>query len=571
MVWLGAADGAAPEPRTPRSTMRVVALIRVSTERQAEQGASLDAQERAYHAMAAKEGWETVAVFRGHESASQASADRRLLLQVLACIQEQEVSAVWVFEQSRLTRGDQFEVALLMRALTDNGVKILVNGILRDPASIDDGLMLRLQSLLDYTEGRRIKERMTRGKREMARKGKRNNGPPPYGYRNPRGDEPGATRGVLQIVEEQAAVVRRIFESFAKGTSANRIATDLNKLGIPSPRGIKWGQATVRNMLLNPIYIGVQASYVWKKEAGVRTSRRDLNRPDSIVVPDAHPPIISREVWDAARARPKQPQTRTPRMLAGLLHVNGVRFGGFSDHGKRQYRATSRRAGTGWLRCDETDDRVWDAFAALATGPEFVAGLLERAQNPHEQRMVEMEIEHLEDQLGRHERRLGRLVDMRADGEISREEFAKRRETETATIERLGAELAEQRAKVVVLDGTHAARIVRAVQSLIAGRTRLTTDQKRRVLTSIVRRVDVEAVRVKRPFKRDEQGRILPGQCASWEIRKIEFGLVLPPEDAASGAPREPGGRSPDAALGRETGLGGLSGDTRLCQSVRDS
>jgi DNA invertase Pin-like site-specific DNA recombinase len=50
--------------------MRVVALFRVSTEKQATDGASLDAQERAYRAMADRSGWTTVQEFKGCESAS---------------------------------------------------------------------------------------------------------------------------------------------------------------------------------------------------------------------------------------------------------------------------------------------------------------------------------------------------------------------------------------------------------------------------------------------------------------------------------------------------------------------
>lgn len=550
--------GAREVDHTEGPKMNVVALFRVSTEKQAAEGASLDAQERAYHVMAERQAWATVATFRGHESATQASSDRRVLQQVLTRIRAGGVDAVWILEQSRLTRGDQLEVALLMRELTENGVKVLVNGVLRDPGSIDDSFMLAIQSLVDHTESRRIKERMARGKREKAKQGKRATGPAPYGYRNPRSDERGATRGVLQIVEEEAAVVRRMFRMFAEGTSDYKIAKALNDLGIPSPRGTKWIQTSVRNVLHNPTYVGIQASHVWVAEhPGSRRFHRDYDNPDAVIIPDAHPAIIEQELWDAVRSRPKQPQTPTPRMLTGLLHVNGVRFGGFSVRGRRQYRATDRRAGSAWLDIHEAEDAVWDAFARLATSEEIVRGLLERAETPNGRRIAEMEIEHLEDQLGRHGRRLDRLTDMRADGEIDKEDFLRRRMTETATIDRLQRELVEQRAKVLTLDGTHAVRIVRAVQTILAGRTRLTTAQKRRVLTSLVTRIDVEAERVTRPIDRNEEGEFQPGQYAGWEIRKVEFRLALPPDEAGGGVPREQRGPRAPASDGATWGVEG--------------
>ena len=149
--------------------MRVVALFRVSTEKQAAEGASLEAQERDYDRLAAHHGWETVDRFRGAESATQASSDRRVLQQVLACIRDREVQAVYVHEQSRLTRGDELEVAMLMRELKERRIKIIVHGVVRDLASIDERFMVGIQSVVDRAESERIKERMSRGRKEKAR------------------------------------------------------------------------------------------------------------------------------------------------------------------------------------------------------------------------------------------------------------------------------------------------------------------------------------------------------------------------------------------------------------------
>lgn len=60
-----------------------------------------------------------------------------------------------------------------------------------------------------------------------------------YGYKrvitlDARGD---VTRGLLEIDEQQAAVVRRIFAEFAAGASSIQIATRFNAEGAPGPRG----------------------------------------------------------------------------------------------------------------------------------------------------------------------------------------------------------------------------------------------------------------------------------------------------------------------------------------------
>jgi site-specific DNA recombinase len=328
--------------------MRVVALFRVSTEKQATDGASLDAQERAYRAMAARDGWTTVQEFRGCESASQASSDRRVLQQVLACIRDTEPDAIWVYEQSRLTRGDELEVAGLLRELREREIKILVNGVVRDLGSIDERFMVGIQSLVDRAESERIKERMHRGKRERARQGKKNSGPSPYGYQNPLKGMPGY--GTLEIVEEEARVVRLIFNERLEGSGEKAIANLLNERGVPSPLGGQWGGSTIRRVLLNPVCIGVSASNVWVSEKGKKSFRLDLKNERAIVVENAHPAIIDRATWDAVHGMPKQPRAAVPRMLTGLLYINGHLAGGDSDCRKRFYSTANHGTGSAVAR-----------------------------------------------------------------------------------------------------------------------------------------------------------------------------------------------------------------------------
>lgn len=514
--------------------MRVVALFRVSTEKQANEGASLDAQQRAYRELAARGGWSTVAEFRGCESATQAASDRRVLQQLLACLRDEAPDAVYVHEQSRLTRGDELEVALLMRELRERRVKIIVGGVVRDPSSIDEGFMIGIQSLVDRTESLRIKERMGRGKREKARQGKKTGGPAPYGYENPPPGAPG--RGTLRVVEPEARVVRRVFEMAASGAGDRAIAVALNERGEPAPRGGRWGKSTVRRLLRCPAYLGVSAARVWVAEKGTRTFRLSLANPDAIVVQNAHPAIVSQEAWDAAHGRPHLPRSAAPRLLTGLLFVNGQRFGGDQLRGAKVYRAGRGVKGAAWLGEDETDAAVWEAFASLATSPEMVERLMDAARNPREQELVAQEIEHLEGEIGKALRRQARLIDMRADGEIDKESFAARSEETRRSIESLGAQLAVQRSKVAALDGSHAARVVKAVQLLLAGRSALTTAQRRLVLRSIVRRVDVVAERHAAPLCRDAYGRVVAATGPRWAIRSVSLRLALPVESDATRA-----------------------------------
>ena len=93
--------------------MRVVALFRVSTASQATDGASLETQARRYDELAAANGWTTIAKVRGCESATGATNERRVWQQVREHLAGGECDAVYVHEQTRLTRGDELEEPVL--------------------------------------------------------------------------------------------------------------------------------------------------------------------------------------------------------------------------------------------------------------------------------------------------------------------------------------------------------------------------------------------------------------------------------------------------------------------------
>lgn len=81
----------------------------------------------------------------------------------------------------------------------------------------------------------------------------------PYGY----GLAPGEKRGVLQIFEPEAEVVRRMFREYAAERTPREIAGRLNRVGLRSPRGGYWNASTINGnmkrghgILINPLYDG---------------------------------------------------------------------------------------------------------------------------------------------------------------------------------------------------------------------------------------------------------------------------------------------------------------------------
>jgi len=65
---------------------------------------------------------------------------------------------------------------------------------------------------------------------------------------------PSETR--LTVVDDEAAVVVRIFSEFAGGKSAGEISSRLNADGLSGPTGATWNAASIRRMLRNSRYLG---------------------------------------------------------------------------------------------------------------------------------------------------------------------------------------------------------------------------------------------------------------------------------------------------------------------------
>lgn len=504
--------------------MRVIALFRVSTEAQANEGASLDAQERRYRELADRNNWETIDIFRGCESATQASKERAVLQQLLQCLKITDADAVYVHEQSRLTRGDELEVALLLRELRERRMNVIINGVVRDLDSLDDRFMIGIQGVVDRAEAERTRERMDRGKREKAKQGKKNSGKAPFGYRNPAPGDP--NRGTLQMIDDEAAIVRRIFNLAAGGMSLRAICHRLNEEAVPAPRKGTWGKTTITRILHNPAYIGVHASNVWQRPAGKRGFTLDLERTGAIVVENAHQPIVDRDVWTTVHSRARVTSAREPRLLTGLIWVNGLRYSGDSTNGTSFY--CHRRGGGPWLEVNYVDRLVWQTFTSVVRSPKVLKGLIHRMQTKAAEDDLRKRIKASHGELARLTRRIDRLTDMRADGEISRDVFLKKQSMWQEQIARVEDRIRQFDRQVALRDGRQADRIVQAVRTVARENSRVSKSSQSRILRSVVRKVSVTTD--PRPIAQDREagGRLGPRSAPKWRIQDVTFDLITP-------------------------------------------
>lgn len=176
-----------------------------------------------------------------------------------------------------------------------------------------------------------LSEKIRSVRRMMAEQGKFVTAFAPYGYKKAE-----KSKNQLLVDEECAVVVRRIFELFLSGMGSTSIACLLNNEGIPSPYMVRrqrkekfhctgckkethWTAGTVTRILSDQRYVG-DAVYgkVAPKETG---SKKDVRIPEEnwIIVPDAHPGIVIREIFEAARSLKKKYRVHESRNRADCI------------------------------------------------------------------------------------------------------------------------------------------------------------------------------------------------------------------------------------------------------------
>lgn len=117
--------------------------------------------------------------------------------------------------------------------------------------------MIGILSSFNQLESENIALRTTMGRYATAREGGYAGGKPPLGYK--------AVNGKLEIVPEEAEIVRKVFEMRANHMTMQAIADRLNEMGYRSKKGKEFKHSSIQTILANEdTYRG---NYRYGKEA----------------------------------------------------------------------------------------------------------------------------------------------------------------------------------------------------------------------------------------------------------------------------------------------------------------
>ncbi len=220
-----------------------------------------------------------------------------------------------------------------------------------------ESLSVSLQNLVNAMYSRDISKKVSTALRAQMETGKFRNRNLPYGYLW------NEDKTAYVVDEDAAAVVRQIFEWKRQEVSVYTIVERLKTGGIESPerhkrragsrngdniQGEGWCPSTIRGILQNRAYIGEMVC--GKSETALyKGLKKHVTETDKwIVVPDAHPPIVSVSDFEAVERQMREDSAHRETAMewsadirAGMIDL----FAGkifCADCGKRMYYKRQR-------------------------------------------------------------------------------------------------------------------------------------------------------------------------------------------------------------------------------------
>lgn len=358
---------------------------------------------------------------------------------------------ILVHDISRLGRGSAMEYGWVLFTLTSNNVLIITPTKVYDPSNEDDARYLNMEMFISNMELGNIKHRLVSGTINSVKRGCFVKPTPAFGYdRHRRSDR----QWSLRPNDNEAPIVRMVFDRVIAMQSLGSIATHLNDSGIRTRSGAYWQTSRIKSIITNPVYKGyIRYGYYKHKlisDDGIHTRTLWQTNDDCLIVKGLHEPIVSEEMWSMAnevinKSAPVNKDRTIKNPLAGLLvckkcgrpmrrYKNKVRSNGnLIEH----YRHAP------FVDCKARGARMSLVLDVLCDALEAVAKDLEVVIESGSYDSTEDERKTIERQIVKEENKLDKLMELYFNEAITLDEFKERRRASEELTDQLTKRLKE--------------------------------------------------------------------------------------------------------------------------------
>ena len=343
---------------------KTAVYCRVSTEEQALEGYSIDAQKEILENYCVAQDYEIWAVYVD-DGFSGRSTNRPAYRRMMEEIDRWDI--MLVLKMDRIHRNSRNFMNMMDTLGRKHKEFVSATESLDTTNAMGRFVMAMIQNIAQL-ESEQIGERTYMGMRQKAetmsntREASRTMGMnPPYGYV--------LEDGLLRSVPEELAHVREVFAYCSGGMSQAAAAEALNRDGVRTRRGSRWTAYSIGSMVHNPIYAGYMRwnGVLYRHYAGTAVSPADFN-----------------ELQRLAASRERDPSKKKDRLTVpeddwGTEEGAASPFGEDGYPRENDYGHDGQGGNSRDQRCDRTDD-VPGAFIGI-TG-----GFIRRLRGPSDDR-----------------------------------------------------------------------------------------------------------------------------------------------------------------------------------------
>lgn len=365
--------------------MNVALYVRVSTEEQAEEGFSINGQINVLEEYCKKNNYKIIEIYKD-EGISGKSIERPSLKKLLRDSEEGNFNMVMVWKISRLSR-KQLDFLSIIDQLEKKGVSFFSYSENIDASTATGKAMLQMMGSFAELERNMILENLKMGMTQRAKEGKWNGGSV-LGY--------SSKEKKLVINEDEATLVKHIFDLYINGKGFKTIANQLNHEGYKTKRNTHFSTNSIRTIITNPLYAGfIRFNQVenWNEK------RRQGKDKNTIIVKGEHEPIISIEVWEKAQKVFEQKSHKPAKTFTGYFPLttllrypkcgqgmighkikkskNSKEYIRYYQCGNFHYKG-SAVCNSNLLRADEIEKFVFDRIEEITTKPTVLKSIVEK-------------------------------------------------------------------------------------------------------------------------------------------------------------------------------------------------
>lgn len=269
--------------------MRAVFYARVSTDEESQVDA-LKSQIKEAERCTSQNGWTLIDRYIDEGKSGTTTKKRDEYNRLYDDIESDKFDIIVVKSQDRLMRNTKEWYVFVDKLVTNN--KRLFFYIENKFYTPDDALITGIKAILAEEYSRELSKKINNAHRNRQREGKSISiTSSTWGYDK--------INKKVVINEEEAKIVRLIFELYAQGFGSRSICKELTNRGIRSRNGGRFADITVRKIVKNPIFKG---TVVMNQRHYDFNSKKTIKNDESewIYHENAVPRIVSDELWELA-------------------------------------------------------------------------------------------------------------------------------------------------------------------------------------------------------------------------------------------------------------------------------